>query len=169
MPVQVQGPDGATYSFPDGTDKAAAVAYFKKKGIGGKGPAPKLTSPDLTSISEHQMPHSAADVGREGRPRGGKCRRCRLGPSRPSVSADHGGVGERSPCPVLQRYPGCPPANHRSAQPEQIYRKASTRNGRERNRSGWRRRHYRRGCAAGSARCGWREGCGGSHCHEDRT
>lgn len=34
MPVTVQGPDGNTYQFPDGTDKAAAVSYFKKKGIG---------------------------------------------------------------------------------------------------------------------------------------
>lgn len=34
MSVQVQGPDGQTYQFPDGTDKAAAIAYFKKKGIG---------------------------------------------------------------------------------------------------------------------------------------
>lgn len=36
MPVEVQGPDGNTYQFPDGTDKTAAIAYFKKKGIGGK-------------------------------------------------------------------------------------------------------------------------------------
>jgi hypothetical protein len=36
MPVQVQGPDGKTYQFPDGTDKAAAIGYFKKKGIGVK-------------------------------------------------------------------------------------------------------------------------------------
>ncbi len=36
MSVQVQGPDGNTYQFPDGTDKTAAVAYFKKKGIGAK-------------------------------------------------------------------------------------------------------------------------------------
>lgn len=34
MPVEVTGPDGKTYHFPEGTDKAAAVAYFKKKGIG---------------------------------------------------------------------------------------------------------------------------------------
>lgn len=34
MPVKVQGPDGNTYQFPDGTDKNAAVSYFKKKGIG---------------------------------------------------------------------------------------------------------------------------------------
>jgi hypothetical protein len=34
MPVEVQGPDGQTYHFPDGTDKAAAIKYFKKKGIG---------------------------------------------------------------------------------------------------------------------------------------
>lgn len=43
MPVQVQGPDGNTYQFPDGTDKAGAIAYFKKKGIGVKAadPAPR--------------------------------------------------------------------------------------------------------------------------------
>jgi hypothetical protein len=32
--VSVQGPDGNTYQFPPGTDKTAAIAYFKKKGIG---------------------------------------------------------------------------------------------------------------------------------------
>ena len=32
--VEVEGPDGNTYEFPDGTDKTAAVAYFKKRGIG---------------------------------------------------------------------------------------------------------------------------------------
>lgn len=42
MPVQVQGPDGNTYHFPDGTDKNAAIGYFKKKGIGAK-PAPEGT------------------------------------------------------------------------------------------------------------------------------
>lgn len=36
MTVNVQGPDGKTYQFPDGVDKSAAIAYFKKKGIGGK-------------------------------------------------------------------------------------------------------------------------------------
>jgi hypothetical protein len=35
MPVTVQGPDGNTYQFPDGTDKDAAVRYFRSKGIGG--------------------------------------------------------------------------------------------------------------------------------------
>jgi len=35
MSVNVQGPDGKTYAFPDGTDKSAAIAYFKRKGIGG--------------------------------------------------------------------------------------------------------------------------------------
>ena len=34
MPVTVVGPDKQTYQFPDGTDKTAAIAYFKKKGIG---------------------------------------------------------------------------------------------------------------------------------------
>lgn len=32
--VQVQGPDGKTYQFRAGTDKQAAISYFKKKGIG---------------------------------------------------------------------------------------------------------------------------------------
>lgn len=32
--VEVEGPDGKTYEFPDGTDKAAAIKYFKAKGIG---------------------------------------------------------------------------------------------------------------------------------------
>jgi hypothetical protein len=31
---QVQGPDGNMYQFPAGTTKDAAIAYFKKKGIG---------------------------------------------------------------------------------------------------------------------------------------
>jgi len=35
MSVTVEGPDGNNYEFPDGTDKTAAVAYFKKKGITG--------------------------------------------------------------------------------------------------------------------------------------
>lgn len=35
MPVKVQGPDGQTYQFPDGTDKTSAISYFRKKGIGG--------------------------------------------------------------------------------------------------------------------------------------
>ncbi len=34
MPVTVKGPDNNVYQFPDGTDKAAAIGYFKKKGIG---------------------------------------------------------------------------------------------------------------------------------------
>lgn len=34
MPVTVQGPDGQTYQFPDGTTKDTAVSYFRKKGIG---------------------------------------------------------------------------------------------------------------------------------------
>lgn len=40
MSVTVQGPDGNNYEFPDGTDKAAAVAYFKKKGITSAKPSP---------------------------------------------------------------------------------------------------------------------------------
>jgi hypothetical protein len=33
MSVPIEGPDGKTYEFPDGTDKAGAVAYFKKNNI----------------------------------------------------------------------------------------------------------------------------------------
>jgi hypothetical protein len=33
-PVDVIGPDGKTYHFPEGTDKDAAVRYFKLEGIG---------------------------------------------------------------------------------------------------------------------------------------
>lgn len=33
-PVTVIGPDNRTYHFPDGTDKAAAIRYFKLEGIG---------------------------------------------------------------------------------------------------------------------------------------
>lgn len=36
MSVDVTGPDGNEYSFPDSTDKAAAIKYFKAKGISGK-------------------------------------------------------------------------------------------------------------------------------------
>jgi hypothetical protein len=36
MGVPVTGPDGKQYQFPDGTTKEAAIAYFKKKGIGVK-------------------------------------------------------------------------------------------------------------------------------------
>ena len=32
--VTVHGPDGNTYQFPDGTSKEAAIAFFKKKGVG---------------------------------------------------------------------------------------------------------------------------------------
>ena len=39
-PVTITGPDNREYQFPDGTDKTAAIAYFKKKGIGA---APSAT------------------------------------------------------------------------------------------------------------------------------
>lgn len=34
--VEVHGPDGNDYQFPDGTTKDQAIAYFKKKGIGAQ-------------------------------------------------------------------------------------------------------------------------------------
>lgn len=76
MPVQVQGPDGNTYQFPDGTDKAAAIGYFKKKGIGSKSAAePKPALPGgvgrflssagsaITSVPK-AIYHAAADAPR---------------------------------------------------------------------------------------------------------
>lgn len=36
MSVDVTGPDGNDYQFPDGTDKGAAIKYFRAKGIGKK-------------------------------------------------------------------------------------------------------------------------------------
>ena len=35
VPPTFQGPDGHTYQFSDGTDRTAAIAYFKKNGIKG--------------------------------------------------------------------------------------------------------------------------------------
>ena len=52
MPVKVIGPDGAEYQFPDGTDKPAAIAYFKKKGIGGKPLSEAGSPPESPGILE---------------------------------------------------------------------------------------------------------------------
>lgn len=44
--VEVEGPDGKTYQFPDGTDKNAAIKYFRAKGIGN--PKPPIAAPTGT-------------------------------------------------------------------------------------------------------------------------
>lgn len=41
MPVEVQGPDGNIYQFPDGITKEVAVAYFKRK-LGTKTPTAQI-------------------------------------------------------------------------------------------------------------------------------
>ncbi len=54
----VIGPDGKSYKFPQGTDKAAAISYFKTKGITGQSSAkattasatPKTQPPGLTNL-----------------------------------------------------------------------------------------------------------------------
>jgi hypothetical protein len=51
MGVDVTGPDGKDYQFPDGTDKTAAIAYFKKKGIGTK----KSALPNVPMIPGLEM------------------------------------------------------------------------------------------------------------------
>src|SRR5271157_3392873 len=56
MPVRVQGPDGAVYSFPDGTDKTAAIAYFKKKNIGA---APATATTEKPETGWEHYAHSA--------------------------------------------------------------------------------------------------------------
>lgn len=49
--VQVNGPDGKQYQFPSGTTKDAAIAYFKKKGIGAAAPStpPKTQAPPASA------------------------------------------------------------------------------------------------------------------------
>lgn len=70
MPVKVIGPDGATYQFPDGTDKAAAVAYFKKKGIGvqAKAPAPFVQPPKKGFLKSFAAPFVGAVKSLDPRP-----------------------------------------------------------------------------------------------------
>ncbi len=60
-PVQVVGPDQRTYQFPDGTDKAAAIAYFKKKGIGAK--QPTALQPEARTVGNY-LSEAAGGVGR---------------------------------------------------------------------------------------------------------
>lgn len=54
--VEVDGPDGNTYEFPAGTDKAAAIKYFKAKGIGAKATA--ITPPKMTVGAPSSQPMS---------------------------------------------------------------------------------------------------------------
>lgn len=66
MPVRVLGPDGQTYNFPDSTDKAAAVSYFKSKGITGPkppqqpGPVSRFASSALDSSGLSGVGHAIA-------------------------------------------------------------------------------------------------------------
>lgn len=53
-----QGPDGRTYRFPDGTDEATAIAYFKKWGIAG--PSTVQPLPGGVSASPESRDQSAA-------------------------------------------------------------------------------------------------------------
>ena len=50
--VTVQGPDGKTYQFPAGTDKQAAISYFKKKGIGA---SPESQRPDAVKQAQEAV------------------------------------------------------------------------------------------------------------------
>lgn len=71
MPVTVKGPDGNDYQFPDGTDKVAAIAYFKKKGIGVKQSAQNPSSEAIQSFlglpkDQQAAVFKAADVRTKG-------------------------------------------------------------------------------------------------------
>lgn len=55
MPVKVTGPDGNSYSFPDGTDKDAAVSYFKQKGIGASQVVPPVKDPAFDPATQGPM------------------------------------------------------------------------------------------------------------------
>jgi hypothetical protein len=53
QPVIVKGPDGKTYKFPQGTDKAKAVQYFKSKGItAAVQPADEKSNQDQSLLSK---------------------------------------------------------------------------------------------------------------------
>jgi hypothetical protein len=54
----IQGPDGNLYQFPEGTTKEAAVAYFKKKGIGRALAAVSSVRPD--NAIDRLLPPGAA-------------------------------------------------------------------------------------------------------------
>src|ERR1700685_1797188 len=74
--VDVEGPDGKTYSFPDGTDKAAAIRYFKAKGITGytmqhseaerataaAAPPPKVAKPSVAMHPSYLIGDPNADA-----------------------------------------------------------------------------------------------------------
>jgi hypothetical protein len=52
--VEIEGPDGNTYQFPDGTDKAAAIRYFKSKGIGVPRSAASPIAPPTLDVGAPQ-------------------------------------------------------------------------------------------------------------------
>lgn len=51
--VTVRGPDGNNYQFPDGTDKTAAIAYFKKNDISA--PTAESSAPDATAQARQKI------------------------------------------------------------------------------------------------------------------
>jgi hypothetical protein len=57
--VKVNGPDGNTYHFPEGTTKEKAIAYFKKKGIGVKSPG---NSPKIDTLLASRKAASASEA-----------------------------------------------------------------------------------------------------------
>lgn len=61
MSVDVVGPDNREYQFPDGTDKAAAVAYFKKKGIGAAPASAAPAAPSTSSAANKFDAYAASD------------------------------------------------------------------------------------------------------------
>lgn len=72
MPQRVQGPDGNTYEFPDGTTKDKAIAYFKKRGIAGKplsiaGTAhvPGLQERADAKLTEFSRPRTAEEINKQ--------------------------------------------------------------------------------------------------------
>jgi hypothetical protein len=63
--VDVEGPDGKTYSFPEGTDKAAAIRYFKAKRIGSAAsaiPPPTLAKPSVAMHPSYLIGDPDADA-----------------------------------------------------------------------------------------------------------
>ena len=56
MSQPIQGPDGNIYQFPDGTDKAAAIGYFKKKGVGAAPDKPDMQTTLANARKQNATP-----------------------------------------------------------------------------------------------------------------
>ena len=83
--VPIQGPDGKMYQFPAGTDKAAAITYFKKKGIGAPGLKTDTGTEQPKALPEGTIPGTAFHYGRFQAPAGTQERKIQDSPFTPEA------------------------------------------------------------------------------------